>query len=229
MLCKNFISIDRVRKIDEILSCTFDIKYFESDYFWAEHYSKIRGKISEFDKISTQLARRFEKTGVSDERRLMTRMADYSLNGAIVSHRNRHITLDQICFAASVIQDIDITGTILDIGCHNGVTPIVLGMLYPNQITGIDPCMPAINNAQRFPKKPDNVSFQAGALPVIDGHHASLVTCFDVINHLTDETLPYGMMNLCGLVETGGYILLSSRMLRYSYIIDIINIFCLLE
>ena len=223
MLCENFISLDRVREIDEILSDTFGIKYFESDIFWQEHYSKIRRKIAEFDRISTQLARKFEKTGMSDERRLMTRMADYSLNGAIVSHRNRHITLDQICFTASVIQDIDITGSILDIGCHNGVTPIVLGMLYPNQIRGIDPCMPAINNAQSFSKKPNNVSFEAGTLPVIEGDHASLVTCFDVINHLTDEILPNCITNLCSLVAKGGYILLTSKMLDHRYIIDIIN------
>lgn len=223
MLCKNFISLDRVREIDEILSDTFEIKYFESVDIWSEHFSKIHRKITEFDKISTQLARKSEKTGMSDERRLMTRMADYSVNGAIVSHRNRHITLDQICFTASVIQDIDITGSILDIGCHNGVTPIVLGMLYPNQIRGFDPCIPAINNARSFSKKLDNVSFEAGALPVIEGDHASLVTCFDVINHVTDEMLPNCITNLCSLVERGGYILLTSKMLRYSDIIDIIN------
>lgn len=85
---------------------------------------------------------------------------------------------------SAIIQNIPITGQILDVGCGNGIISRAIGVLgYP--VTGIDSSEKAIEAARTANNLP-NVNFMvvgAGEISTPPGKYAAII-CSEVLEHL---------------------------------------------
>ena len=137
----------------------------------------------------------------------MKLLADPLLHAAVVSRTRRHFVLDSICYAVGFINQLNIQGRIVDIGCHVGVVPNILATLLPNDVVGVDSCEPALRTAIKKSVGLDNVSFRKAALPNVFDIEADLITCIDVLHHIPESDIELSIRNLINQIGDTGYLM----------------------
>lgn len=224
MLTNSFVDIKTVRKVDELLQAEFGIDHFDDMESFFNRHKPLKKRIDEYFKLVERAAARSEKLGTPpDETAIMKKLADFKLNGAIGSMTRRHFYLDAICFISSVIESEDISGTVIDIGCHNGVIPLILSNIHDNQFVGCDPCYPAISSAQRHRLFNNKIEFNKYHLPNTPLTSGDLVFCLDVLHHLPDEMIPQSIRQLCQLVNDSGFLILTTQLFAENEWLDKFN------
>ena len=223
MLSKKFITLDKVREVDELLQNEFSIDHFDTVDAFFDRFKPLKKRIDEYFKLHDRIARRVEKGGSLDESLIMKKLADFGLNGAIGSMFRRHFYIDAICFISSVLDSENIEGKVIDIGCHNGVIPLILSYLHSNKFIGCDPCYPAISSAKRHKLFQDSVEFLDCELPQINLPPGDLIYCLDVLHHMPDTQIGNSFRRLCHLVDDNGFLILTTSLFHEDEWVDAFN------
>ncbi len=139
---------------------------------------------------------------------LLEVMCDPELLGVVTSHR-RHFLIDSIALAASVIRHAEISGDVLDIGCHVGMASHALARIVPNRVLGLDPVSTAISTARERVKDVANVEFLAGRMPLnIDRKFEFAMAIDSLPSNVIDRA--HFLYGLSALLDSGGVALIVS-------------------
>ena len=175
---------ERVSRISERLAEQWDIKFYEAGDL-GSHLSRastdpdITAYWKAYDSVADALKRGAKRTVVDQiEGALYAAIAAPSVFGPVTSQR-RALILDSIAFCIGLVEHLDISGPLLDVGCHTGFVANALANELPNSITGIDPSSASIAAGQRHPSRNARVTLELASLPWVSDSRFELLIAID--------------------------------------------------
>lgn len=208
---KGQISIlkSEAEKIDKILMERWKIDFMKtSEGFEALLEGIENPEIRKLGISSYKEALRSLKAGGS-EIAIYEAMCEPTLCGIFASKR-RHLLIDSLALTLSIARKLDITGPILDVGCHVGIFPDILKEMLSNKIIGLEPISKAVETARIRVPESDQICFVKGEIPWISDRRFELITAIDSMPSSNGERGLY-LRNLSSLLENGGIAIVVSQ------------------
>ena len=137
--------------------------------------------------------------------------ADEHVFGVVTSKR-RHIIIDAVAMTISIARRLNITGPILDIGCHAGFLPDVASQFVDAEFMGIDPVVEAIQFGSRRLLSSGRVELVCASVPWQTERQFPMIVTVDACPSSRSDRGPF-LAGVGKLLSRGGIALVISRYL----------------
>jgi hypothetical protein len=196
------VSLDEVRQIDEALKSRWKIDFTETKSTLLEALEEltegdVRSRVLAAYKADQASVRRG-----ADAVCMYEAMTDAQICGLVTSCR-RHYLLDSIAMACSLYRLLQLSGPILDIGCHVGVAPDVLARQLGISVVGLEPVGSAVQAGAVRLGSTSGVTIVHGAIPWQTEQRFQLVTAIDCLPGNAGDRAVF-LNGLSQLLDDGG-------------------------
>lgn len=208
---KNSLSLDlsEISMIDSHLLGQWGVDFIQTDQ---DFRSVVMESIP--PKIRPAFEAEYEKAVLNSEKNgtehtgFYDMMSHQPLLGLSTSKR-RALIIDAISLAASIVRSLDISGDVLDVGCHAGVVPETLTKVISNRIDGVDPSKEAIKVASEVSKGNSQLNFTCASVPFLSTKKYSFVMA---VSSMPKKKTPRRdfLQGISNLLEKGGVAMIVS-------------------